>query len=241
MKILNWKKYQGREVKTRSSWLRFENNFIESPNFGEFTSEERIVWIYVLCCASKLNNDVLRVPHQVSHRVLHRCIGIDENVFHRAIEKLKKIQLVEIRTTRGRHADDTSVNADDTLRDVDETLRNETETRRDETKDFSGGGSGEPPTAAIACYRSLESVFRERKVSEGIQLRWTEAFPESEWVVEEIRKALVWESATPLRRKKNFAAFISRWLTKGWDFRKTSPAAPKTDWSKVFGKGEGVA
>lgn len=136
VKILNWRKYQSREVKTKTAWLRLENDFIENPNFADFTSDERIVWLHAMCCASKLNQDHVQVPLQCSHRVLNRCTGIDEKTFHRTFEKLKKLRIVEIRTTRGRYADDTSENAENTQtthygdEDVTET-ETETETRRD--------------------------------------------------------------------------------------------------------------
>ena len=84
---------------------------------------------------------------------------------------------------------------------------------------------------AVAAYSSLETVFQERKVTEKIQLRWQAAFPDSEWVVEQINKALAWEDSNPTRRKKNFPAFITRWLTKGWDFRKTEGVQSKRDYS----------
>lgn len=133
IKISNWKKYQNREVKTRSIWLRLQNDFIESPNFSTFSSDERIVWLHILCCASRLNTDALQVPLQCNHQVLYRSTGIDEKTFHRAIEKLKKLRIVEIRTTRGRYADDASVNADDTLHNETETRRDGDETVRDKT------------------------------------------------------------------------------------------------------------
>lgn len=157
VKILNWRQYQGREVKTRSSWLRFQNDFIENPNFGDFSTDERMVWIYAMCCASKLNTDVIQVPHQCSHRVLHRCTGIAESVFHRTFEKLKKIRIVEIRTTRGRHTQDTPAFTDDTLRD--ETRRYET--RRDED-------------VTMNCDFDFESLYQKypRKIgkSKGLQI-----------------------------------------------------------------------
>lgn len=131
VKILSWKKYQNREVKTRSIWFRLQNDFIDSPNFSEFTSDERVVWLHALCCASKLNTDSLQVPDQCSHRVLNRCTGIDEKTFHRTFEKLKKLRIVEIRTTRGRYADDTREIANDTLQD--KTGHDGDETRQDKT------------------------------------------------------------------------------------------------------------
>lgn len=77
------------------------------------------------------------------------------------------------------------------------------------------------PLAALPDYQPIESVILERKVSEAVQRRWSEAFPDPQWVCEQVRKALVWEAAHPNRRKKNFAAFMSNWLGRDWDRRKT--------------------
>lgn len=235
IKILNFKKYNPREVKNKTIWLRFENDFIENPNFAEFTSDECMVWIYILCCASKLNSEILQVPLQCSHRVLDRCKGIDEKTFHRAIQKLKQLKILEIRTSRGRYADDTSVNADDTHLSPYETRRNET--RRDVTRrDEEYSSERFTLAAAFAGDQILEKLFTEREVTTDVQASWIEAFPDPAWVSQEIRKAVTWEKANPTRKKKNFGAFITRWLTKGWDQRKTAPGQA-IDWTG-FGGGD---
>lgn len=234
LKILAWKKYQGREVKTRSSWLRFENNFIESPNFSEFSSDERVVWVYALCCASKLNTDILQVPHQCSHRVLHRCTGIDENTFHRTFEKLKKLQLVEIRTTRGRYADDTFANADDTRTThyEDETRRNETRRDEDETK-YSCSERGKPVTEpnpelfTESTQDILEGIKRE------VQDAWLATYQDSGWIRLELSKSWAWIKANPQKAPKaNRARFVTNWLSRGWEsYRKSltsNPVRPST-------------
>lgn len=51
--ILNWEKYNPRTDRTGSSWLRLENNFFEEGKFSELNCQERLFWIYLLCCQSK--------------------------------------------------------------------------------------------------------------------------------------------------------------------------------------------
>lgn len=155
VEIMNWKKYQNREIKTASVWLRLQNDFIDNPNFSEFSSDERVVWIHALCCASKLNTALIHVPLQCSHQRLYRHTGIDENTFHQTFQKLKKLQIVKIRTTRGRYAGDASEIADDTQTTPyeDVTLRRRYE---DVTKTKSPKG-----------YFDFESLYQKYPLKRG--------------------------------------------------------------------------
>lgn len=78
-------------------------------------------------------------------------------------------------------------------------------------------------SAPVPGLESLESVFQERNVSSKLQATWLNAFPDPSWICSEIRKALAWEAANPNRKKKNFGAFMTRWMTSGWDKRRYEP------------------
>jgi hypothetical protein len=67
-------------------------------------------------------------------------------------------------------------------------------------------------------------IFRDRGVSSDNQEKLLRAFPDPVWVRHEIHKAISWESANPRRKKKNFAPFLHRWLTKGWDQFRSTPS-----------------
>lgn len=228
IKIVGWKKYQNREVKTRSIWLRFQNDFIENPNFGEFSSDERVTWIYALCCASKLNTDTLQVPHQCSHRVLHRCTGIDEKTFHRTFEKLKKLRAIEIRTTRGRYADDTSENADDTLRD--ETRRDGDETRQDDSVRGETAVAVADPKAVALESKKLAKVEAGKKAQafagayvKAYQTRFPEGRPEDLRDGKVRGQILAWIADYDLERAcqliQVYFQMETKWFgAKGYDF-----------------------
>jgi hypothetical protein len=215
VKILGWKKYQTREVKTRTSWFRLENDFIENPNFCEFTSDERIVWMYALCCASKLNHDSLHVPDQCSHRVLNRCTGIDEKTFHRTFEKLKKLRIVEIRTTRGRYTDDTFENADDTLRDETRRNEDETETRRDDNE------------TAFDFESAYNRFPRKEGKSKGIKKLQTEIKTQEDFdrLVTAIENYAASRRGQDQTFTKHFSTFVSEW--RDWIDYKPSDAPPQ--------------
>lgn len=90
----------------------------------------------------------------------------------------------------------------------------------------------------IVGFESFLEIFNERKISLKLQERWTQAFPDIPWIAQEINKALAWEAANPTRRKKNFGAFVTRWMTKGWDVRKTSRVSEISSLKKVERKNE---
>lgn len=227
IKIVGWKKYQNREVKTKSSWLRFQNDFIENPNFSEFSPDERVVWIYALCCASKLNTEVLQVPLQCSHQVLNRCTGIIESAFHRAFEKLNKLKVVEIRTTRGRYSHDTSEIVGDTLRNV--TERNEDETRRNETK-YLSTRSASPSRGPVAELDKGVGQELLGGVTHKLQNAWLTTYPGADWLLEEMGKARIWIEANPKRAPKDLGRFLSTWFSNGYErYRKGIPSRRQTN------------
>lgn len=228
VKILNWEKYQTRAVKTRCSWLRLQNDFIENPNFYEFTSDERTVWIYAMCCASKLNSAIIQVPHQCSHRVLHRCTGIDENVFHRTFKKLKRLHIVEVRVRHGCYTDDTFAYADATLRNVTERYVDVTE--RNGTKDSCSIASNE---------FDFESLYKKYPRKEGKQeglkhckreIKTLEAFKSLSSAIDAYA-AHQQKLGTEGKYIKLFSSFMTSW--KEWTDPQTGTvaAAPPVDYS----------
>lgn len=51
--IVNWEKYNPRKDVKASSWLRLENNFCASPHLFKYDNDQKMVWVYLLCEASK--------------------------------------------------------------------------------------------------------------------------------------------------------------------------------------------
>jgi hypothetical protein len=211
-KIVGWDKINARKDVTNPSWFKFKHAFFEDPEFYDFTQAELLAWIYMLCLASKKSSDEIEINFAHAERIGR----LKRKDIDSAIKKLLHNQLVPVDVTcavRGRDADVTCAGARlDKIR---------LEEIREDKKESSSEHSGECIETAL-CYFSLDAIFQERKVSRKVQESWIAAFPESEWVCNEIQKALAWEVSNPSRRKKNFASFITRWMTKGWDQRRTS-------------------
>lgn len=206
--ILGWEKINARKDVENPSWFKFKHKFFDDSEFFDFTHAEKLCWIYFLCEASKKNaaGKFLLSIHHANHTA-----RLDEPTVKSTIRKLKRIEVISVRALRERAESGTYTCA------REEKIREE-KSREEENREEGIATRGR--VCSLPCYASLESVFSEREVSEEIQTRWTEAFPDTEWVVEQIRQALAWESAVPNRKKKKFGAFITGWLTRGWDKRR---------------------
>jgi hypothetical protein len=203
VQILGWEKINGRNDVNNPSWFKFKHKFFSDPEFFDFTDAEKLCWIYILCEASAANKRGLCSVF-TSH-----CIAVAKISHQTVIDTIKKLQKLHIITFSASRARDVHVTS--------AYLRQEEKREDKKREEESSEGSFEPVAAA---YLNLKSIFLERKVTQAVQSRWLEAFPDSEWVSEQIKTALAWEAAHPARKKKNFAAFITRWLTRGWDQRR---------------------
>lgn len=101
IKIKNWEIYNPRKDVKSNAWVRLNHDFFTHPSFYDFTFEERCFWLWILCERSKQKDDR---DLQVKLNYCIRVHGFAENVIHRTLEKLKKEQIVEVRTLRGRYA-----------------------------------------------------------------------------------------------------------------------------------------
>lgn len=102
IKILNWDKYNPRKDVKNSTWLRLQHDLFESWQFFDFTHSEMAFWIYLLCQASR-RSDEGKVTVNFEHA--HRVAKFTRTVMNSAIKKLKKNQVVEVKTLLGRYAD----------------------------------------------------------------------------------------------------------------------------------------
>lgn len=102
--ISNFEKFNPRKDVNSASWFRLEHSLFENPDFFDFTHIEKMVWIYLLCMASKKSSGTILLswPH------IERIGGFRKSDFLSGIEKLKQIQCVTVDvtpTSRARNAD----------------------------------------------------------------------------------------------------------------------------------------
>lgn len=121
IEILNWQKYNPRNDIKHPSWFRMEHSFFDNAEFYEFSPEQKLVWIYLLCQASKKSQPTVHLvmdhivntiwrpvtttPDYVDHNVIHNAYHVRVMTVDHAIQKLKQFGMLKIRTLRGRYAD----------------------------------------------------------------------------------------------------------------------------------------
>jgi hypothetical protein len=110
VEILGWEKFNPRKDVKAPSWFRLSHSLFEDPDFYDMSHSEILVWIYLLCLASKKNRSVIEVNS--THR--ERVGRIKSKDFNSAISKLKQkncIRIHDTSTLRERDASDPYTNA----------------------------------------------------------------------------------------------------------------------------------
>lgn len=229
IRVLNHEKYNPRKDVATSSWVRFEHNFFTHPDFIDFTIEERIAWLYILCHASMKRGFEfeLSVPHFV--HVSSMCASRAKNALHQAIEKLQRRQIVKVVTSRGRYADVTRTCS--TNERTNE--RNETNVTDEDSslRSLSPPQSEVPPVVGAVSQFAGDPVCREllKGVTTKAQRAWIEVYPDTEWLGGEIRKAHAWIASNPRRAPKQMARFLANWFSRAYEaYRKNQPVNATT-------------
>lgn len=58
IEITNWKKYNPRHDRKNYSWFRFQNDFFHDQYVFDLTDNQKLLWIFILCEASKNNGEL---------------------------------------------------------------------------------------------------------------------------------------------------------------------------------------
>ena len=209
IEIINWEKYNPRKDIKASTWMRVQNSLFENHEFFDLTHSEICFWLYLMSIASKKQSGTVILVR--SHAI---AIGrFTDKVIDSSIQKLININCVSIRNA---HVTDSKQGG--TLPDL---------TGPDLTgPDLTGTDTlALDKSTAVASHHSVEfdqvlAVFGSRGIKPNLSSSWLIAFPEPDWIIQEINKAISWENANPRSRKKNFGRFVTNWLTRGWDSRK---------------------
>jgi uncharacterized phage protein (TIGR02220 family) len=88
--ITNWDKYNARNDVKSCTWFRMSNDFFVDPEFYGASSGTRMVWLYLLCCASKKNNSTVKINVQM----MVDAIKLDVLSIEKALFELENIGCV---------------------------------------------------------------------------------------------------------------------------------------------------
>lgn len=208
----NWDKYNIRQKDIkRPFWFAMSNSIFMDPLFADFNDQQKLTFIYLLAEASRQNK---YGEVEIVVPLYSRITGYKETVLVQVLDKLLKSgRAAESRLDGGKIA--TATQQDITL--------------QDKTK-----GNIAPSVFSKqleADFSDLIDLFNQRQVKPKLVEGWVKAFPDVPWIKQEVFKAIAWEDSNPVRKKKNFGAFLTRWMTSGWDRRKTDPVKKERDWS----------
>ena len=99
LRFKNWDKYNKRAKEYKNPvWFSFQNDFATDKNFFDFTDQERLIFIYLLCEASQQNKDgelILEIEHFSYHTKQKQKDILS------AILKLEQKQIIDSRDRDG--------------------------------------------------------------------------------------------------------------------------------------------
>lgn len=207
--VTNFDKWHSDATKKKYFYFKCDAGMVDSPDFFDFTAEEFKAWIYILSLCARSRSATIQI------NLVHarRNARVRTKNFLSSVKKLQGLGAVSILTE------------EKTPRRVEKSREEERREEESKGEDRTEIVSSKLIPEPLPEFLPVESVIREREITSLVQRAWLEAYPDSGWVVGEIKKAIAWEAANPGRKKKQFARFMGNWLSKGWDNRKLAPLA----------------
>jgi hypothetical protein len=92
LKVLGFDKYNKRSDIKHPYWFAMSNRFFEDPDFDDFTSDEKLVWIFILAQASSTKKATV----EIVYAAFYRKTGIDPRALITASDKLENKKIISI-------------------------------------------------------------------------------------------------------------------------------------------------
>jgi hypothetical protein len=81
LEIVNWGKYNPKRDQSSYSWLRLNNDFYLSADLFDLNCEQKMVWITLLCLASKANSGKIKVSASyIAHHLRIKINAVNEAI-----------------------------------------------------------------------------------------------------------------------------------------------------------------
>lgn len=119
LQISKWEKFNPRKDIKNPTWFALSNRILENADLFDFSAEEFKAWIYILCQASQINSDTVKLNFRHASRV---C-GIKKQILESTISKLEKAESLRARTQSERARTQSVHECDATDRQTDNTDR----------------------------------------------------------------------------------------------------------------------
>ena len=92
IRVKNWAKHNPATRAKTHAWFKMSNDFFTDPDFYRASLESRMIWIFIMCAASKKTSDTIRLNTQMASDSLNVRI---ETVDY-AIEELASIGCITL-------------------------------------------------------------------------------------------------------------------------------------------------
>ena len=198
LKIINWDKYNPKRSQHSYTWLRLNNTVFTDPEIFDLPHESKLLWIFLLCEASKHNGKQFNFSVNMSAKLMN----ISDVKVQESLTQLKDLKMIKI---------DASSLQSTTIHYTYET--NETnETRR--TNNIAHSRK-----AASLTVSRLESLYQSYPLKKGKQrgvsklksiLKTEDDAKEFEQAVKNYRDQIAREQIEP-KFIKHFSSFVASW------------------------------
>lgn len=223
IEMKNWEKFNPRSDRANYTWFRLNNDFFDE--LFSLTSDEKILYIFLLTRASKKNNSafdldlnyVCAILQKSEREILKYIHGLTN---HGVIMTAESRQKAGMKPAESRHSAsllpatyETNVRDErNETNETNETRRTNTSTELEQVQHHGHFHETENPI--------LQKLLETVKPS--TQSAWLAAYPDEEWIKGELLKAHAWIDVNPRKTPKNFSRFFGGWLARGWErYRKT--------------------
>lgn len=161
IKVLDWHKFNPRTDRNNFVWFRMQNTFFSDPKFFSQPDAVKILWVFLLCEASKFNNEAFLFDTSYASAVL----GYDPDMVEKTLTKFINGRLVAAEDPAEAGALDGHYPLNGTTTIRYDTIRNETKEGRVEQKSGSGLNSpcADAPSLELVRDHRLKEIWNEHR------------------------------------------------------------------------------
>lgn len=230
--IPNWSKYNPRSDRTNYSWFRFENTFFGDHKIFEMNDSQRILFIAIICEASKKNSSDLELSPKFLAAILNSTVQkVLENI--QMLASLGAVSMAECRHDDGKEPSSLPAT------NVRTYERNERNERTNEVLSLAPKRSRPYEIPSAGDFQDLLGEYIPE---------WGRLYS-ADYVARETAKAFLWLKANPKKAKrttKGWVQFFGGWFERGWDRNarggpSNKAAESSADLSKIEWTGPGGA
>lgn len=184
--VENWAVYNPRTDRANHSWFRFQNNFYSDPKISILEPNERHVFIFLFCEASKCNGETFEIARTKTANDLKLTVSYLDNA-------LKTLGILGVITTAEWRSD-----------------KKGTATKR--RRNSSLQTDRQTDIHVIPEFLEIEEYLKARNLTKKQQEALLALYPQEKFLVQEFKKMKLWEASNPTRVKKSFARFATNWM-----------------------------